>query len=128
MLKLGDSLQVFNIQFFPPSCYYFLYMFIVGTLFENKVCNKIVLKMKNQLISRYPSIMQWCSAFVVVVQSLGHVQSFTAPWTVAHQAPLSMGFPRQEYWSGLPFPSPGEPSQPRNQTWISRIAGRFFTI
>ena len=28
------------------------------------------------------------------------------PWTVAHQAPLSMGFPRQEYWSGLPFPSP----------------------
>ena len=29
-------------------------------------------------------------------------------WTVAHQAPLSMGFPRQEYWSGLPFPSPGD--------------------
>ena len=33
--------------------------------------------------------------------------SFATPWTVAHQAPLSMGFPRQEYWSGLPFPSPG---------------------
>ena len=32
--------------------------------------------------------------------------SFATPWTVAHQAPLSMGFPRQEYWSGLPFPSP----------------------
>ena len=31
------------------------------------------------------------------------------PWTVAHQAPLSMGFPRQEYWSGLPFPTPGLP-------------------
>ena len=30
------------------------------------------------------------------------------PWTVAHQAPLSMGFPRQEYWSGVPFPSPGD--------------------
>ena len=30
------------------------------------------------------------------------------PWTVVHQAPLSMGFPRQEYWSGLPFPSPGD--------------------
>ena len=30
------------------------------------------------------------------------------PWTVAHQAPLSMGFPRQEHWSGLPFPSPGD--------------------
>ena len=32
--------------------------------------------------------------------------SFATPWTVAHQAPLSMGFPRQEYWNGLPFPSP----------------------
>ena len=42
---------------------------------------------------------------VIVVQSLGHVDSAT-PWTVALQAPLSMGFPRQESWSGLPFSSP----------------------
>ena len=34
------------------------------------------------------------------------------PWTVAHQAPLSMGFSRQEYWSGLPFPSPGNFPEP----------------
>ena len=34
--------------------------------------------------------------------------SFEIPWTVAHQAPLSMEFPKQEYWSGLPFPSPGD--------------------
>ena len=34
------------------------------------------------------------------------------PWTVAHQAPLSMEFSRQEYWSGLPFPSPGDLSNP----------------
>ena len=34
------------------------------------------------------------------------------PWTVAHQAPLSMGFSRQEYWSGLPFPSPGDLPNP----------------
>ena len=38
--------------------------------------------------------------------------SFVTPWTVAHQAPLSMGFPRQEYWSGLPFPSPGDLPDP----------------
>ena len=37
---------------------------------------------------------------------------FGTPWTVAHQAPLSMGFPRQEYWSGLPFPSPGDLPDP----------------
>ena len=35
-----------------------------------------------------------------------------APWTVAHQAPLSTGFSRQEYWSGLPFPSPGDIPDP----------------
>ena len=34
--------------------------------------------------------------------------SFVTPWNVAHQAPLNMGFPRQEYWSELPFPSPGD--------------------
>ena len=41
-----------------------------------------------------------------------HVQLFVTPWTVARQAPLSMGFPRPEYWSGLPFPSPGNLPNP----------------
>ena len=40
------------------------------------------------------------------VRSFSRVQLFGTPWTVAHQAPLSMGFSRQEFWSGLPFPSP----------------------
>jgi len=53
--------------------------------------------------------------------------SFATPWTVAHQAPLSMGLLRQEHWSGLPFPSSGDP-QPRDQTCISCIAGGVFTI
>ena len=44
---------------------------------------------------------------VVCVCVLSHVRLFATPWTVARQAPLSMGFPRQEYWSGLPCPSPG---------------------
>ena len=45
--------------------------------------------------------------------SLSHAQLFTTPWTnVAHQAPSSIGFPRQEYWSGLPFPSPGDLPDP----------------
>ena len=39
---------------------------------------------------------------------LSHVQLVATPWTVAHQAPPSMEFSRQEYWSGLPFPSPGD--------------------
>ena len=56
--------------------------------------------------------------------------SFLTPWTVARQAPLSMGFPRQEYWSGLPFPSPGDLSNPgvKPEVLISpALAGRFFT-
>ena len=42
------------------------------------------------------------------VKSLSCVRPFASPWTVAHQAPPPMGFSRQEYWSGLPFPSPGD--------------------
>ena len=58
----------------------------------------------------------------VKVKSLSCVRLFATPWIVAHQAPLSMGFSRQEYWSGLPFPSPGdlpdpgiEPKSPASQ-------------
>ena len=43
---------------------------------------------------------------------LSRVRFFATPWTVAYQAPLSMGFSRQEYWSGLPFPSPGDRPNP----------------
>ena len=46
------------------------------------------------------------------VKSLSCVRLFATLWTVAHQVPLSMGFSRQEYWSGLSFPSPGESSNP----------------
>ena len=46
------------------------------------------------------------------VKPLSRVQLFAAPWTVAHQAPPSMEFFRQEYWSGLPFPSPGDLPNP----------------
>ena len=46
------------------------------------------------------------------MKSLSHVRLFVTPWTVAHQAPPSMEFPRQEYWSGLPFPSPGDLPDP----------------
>ena len=45
-------------------------------------------------------------------QSLSRVRLFVTPWTVAHQAPLSMGFSRQEYWGGLPLPPPGDLPDP----------------
>ena len=51
-------------------------------------------------------------SYVLKVKSLSHIQLFVTPWTVAYQAPLSMGLSRQEYWSGLPFPSPGNLPNP----------------
>ena len=47
-----------------------------------------------------------------VLSHFSRVQLFVTPWTVARQAPLSMGFPRQEYWSGLLFPPPGDLPDP----------------
>ena len=52
--------------------------------------------------------------------------SFAAPWTVARQAPVSMGLPRQEYWSGLPFPSPGNIADLGVKPVPPALAGGFF--
>ena len=64
---------------------------------------------------------------LVGVLSCCHVWLFATPWTVAHQALLSMGFSRQEYWSGLPFSFSRGSFWPRDQTCVSWIAGWFFT-
>ena len=61
---------------------------------------------------------------------LSHVQLFVTPWTVAHQAPLSLEFSRQEYWSGLPFPPPGDLPNPGTESTFlapSALADRFFS-
>ena len=50
------------------------------------------------------------------MKSLSGVQLFATPWTVAHQAPPSMGFSRQEYWNGMPLPSPGDLPDPGIET------------
>ena len=65
-----------------------------------------------------------------MLSRFSYVRLFVSLWTVAHQAPLSMGFSRQEYWSGLPWPCSREPSRPRDQTlasYVSCMAGGFFT-
>ena len=53
----------------------------------------------------------------LTLSKLSCVWLSAAPWTVAHQAPLSMGFSGQECWSGLPFPSPGDLPTPGNEPW-----------
>ena len=64
-----------------------------------------------------------------VLSHFSHVPLFATPWTVAHQAPLSTGFSRQEYWSGLPFLSPGDlpdPGLEPESTKSPALAGGFF--
>ena len=61
---------------------------------------------------------------------LSHVHLFATQWTVAHQAPLSMGFSRQEYWSGLPFPPPGDLPNPGMEPMppaSPALVGKFLT-
>ena len=62
---------------------------------------------------------------------LSHVQLFVISWTIARQAPLSMEFSRQEYWSGLPFPPPGDLPDPGIKPashMAPALAGVFFTV
>ena len=62
---------------------------------------------------------------------LSHVRLFATPWTVTCQDPLCMGFSRQEYWSGLPFPPSGDLPKPEIKPTApvtSALAGRFFTV
>ena len=72
--------------------------------FEKQIQSKINFINYNFFVFTYKSM--------VLAQSLSHIQLFATPWTVACQAPLSMGFSRQEYWSGLPFPPPGDLPKP----------------
>ena len=69
-------------------------------------CSLLVLEKGRQVSNR-----QMCVSSVA--------QSCQTPWTVVHQAPQSMGFSRQEYWSRLPFSLPGESSRSRDQTQVS---------
>ena len=65
-----------------------------------------------------------------MLSHFSHVQLFATPWTIAHQAPLSMGFSKQEYWSGFPCPPPGDLPKPGIEPVSLRspaLAGGFFT-
>ena len=72
-----------------------------------------------------------CVCVCVHVCVLSRVQLFVSPWTVACQAPLSMEFSRQEYWSGLPCPSPGvlpDPGIKPRSLSSPALAGRVFFV
>ena len=63
------------------------------------------------------------SNYIMQVKSLSHVQLFVTPWTLAFKAPLSMGFPRQDYWSGLSSPSQEDLPDPKIEPWYPTLQG-----
>ena len=71
-------------------------------------------------LSFYPQTIWYC----LVVKSC---PTLATPWTAAYQAPLPMGFPRQEYWNRLPLPSPGDLPDPGIQPASPALADEFFT-
>ena len=79
---------------------------------------------------KYITLLAGLMCILIHAQSLSFIHVFATPWTVACQAPLSMGFPRQEHWSGLPFHSPGHLPTPGIKPKSSAspaLADRFFT-
>ena len=77
--------------------------------YDNVIYN-YTLHVHNSLVCKTQDLSGTCLSCSVLL--LSHVRLFETPWTVARQAPLSMGFPRQEHWSGLPFPSPRDLPHP----------------
>ena len=92
---------------------HYIYIFTILTIYIHSVCVCV------------------CVCARVCAQLLSQVQLFATPWTVARQAPLSMGLSRQECWSRLPFPTPADLPDPRikpSSLVSPALAGRFFTI
>ena len=78
-----------------------------------------------------PHLVEWDELadlnLLLKVTVLSHVWLFATPWTVAYQAPLSMRFSRQEYWNGLPFPSPGDLPDSGIEPWSPALQADALT-
>ena len=91
------------------------------------ICNYLSLEANDAIYRGMRVVLCVCVCVCLCVCSLSGTWLFTTPWTVARQAPLSLGFPRQEYWSGLPFPSPGDLPNSGIKPSSPGLAGRFST-
>ena len=122
-----------SLPFLPP--WLCMYISVYTQRNTYKLWSNILQKKELRFISTTPlSTISVClyalNEYCAVLSCLTHVWLFVTPCTTACQAALSVRFSWQEYWSKLPYPPPGESSQPRDQTHISCVsctAGRFFT-
>ena len=83
--------------------------------------------MFTQPLSLSFSAVQWLIIIPIIKTVFSRVWLFAAPWAIAHQAPLSLEFSKQEYCRGLPFPTPGDHPDPGTEPTSAALAGEFFT-
>ena len=110
----------------PGSHFAFLHFFSMGMVLIPVSCTMSWTSFHSSsgtLSIRYLSLY----LSIYHAQLLSHIGLFLIPWSIARQVPLSMRFPRQEYWSGLPFPSLGDLPNPGMEPKSPALAGRFFT-
>ena len=89
-----------------------------------KICSSLHSKIENEITQ----VIGCCVCVCMCVYSCSVMSDSLQPlWTIARQAPLSMRFPRQEYWSGLPFPTPEDFPEPGIEPESLELAGKFFT-
>ena len=119
----------FVIAFVPSVCVSSLGSSVrLGYLTEKEESKKRICPFLPIFVTTLPlsSVFSWSHAHplcLCVCYLLSRVRLFVTPWTVAHQAPLSMEFSRQEYWSGLPFLSPGDLPNPGIRPWSPVLQG-----
>ena len=112
--KVSYSLCLQNSYFFLISKVINLRDLTILLTYRTSKGEKYILRLNwNRIIQPDIYKMKYCQNALIyvkfnVVKLLSHVRLFVTPWTVAYKALLSMEFSRQEYWSGLPFPSPGD--------------------
>ena len=114
-LCCDNNVFFFYLNFLKKSCLTFVYVFTLH------VCHYLTLCV---------CVCVCVCVCARVLSRFSHVQLFATPWTVAHQAPQSMGLSRQEYWSGLPLPSPGHLPDPGTEPMSltsPALAGGFFS-
>ena len=114
------------------SSYIYIYIYVIYYTYANrKMCyykwSHLCPSVGSIYIFTYTSMHSAIVANMILPIVLSHAQFFATPWITACQAPLSIKFSRQEYWSGLPFPSPGDLPNPGIKPMLPVLAGKFFT-
>ena len=135
MYLITESLYLFtSISLFPPPLspwqpfFYSLFLLWLFFFFFLKIPHiKYDAKFPGGLVIKDPPANIYIYILLLLFSCKDMSDPLTTSWIIARQAPLSMGFPRQEYWNGLPFPSLGNLPNTRIKPMSPALAGRSFT-